>query len=307
MHHLATWMGTALVAALVCTTAACSEAAEERDAPGLTAAGSATVAGEEAKAGTSLAAEWSANGFEHVEARYEWSGSGVRDHVFEPHLSLSVPETDDAIWSSSCVAGGKVETRFYLAPPKGMQDGKATLRIETDTSPATRSYPARYVADGQYDGFAILQRADDPMFAEMKVGKWAYVQIGEGSDAAKLRISLAGAGRALGAFLPACTRDARKTLPASDTTAIAYACDDGRTVTASYIGNDTDTPVARLVIDGRVVLLSQAIAGSGARYEGESAGVRITWLTKADEGFLAMGDTGDAAGESRQTCRCSAQ
>jgi membrane-bound inhibitor of C-type lysozyme len=99
----------------------------------------------------------------------------------------------------------------------------------------------------------------------------------------------------------------RETHPPPPPTTVAYACEDGRTVTASYLGNDTDTPIVRLAIDGEVALLSQAIAGSGARYEGESAGVRITWLTKADDGFLVMADAGDASGESEQTTRCSAR
>lgn len=154
----------------------------------------------------SLAFEWSANGFEQVDARYHWTGSGIRDDVFQPNLSLSVPETDDAIWSSSCAAGGKVETQLYLAPPKALKGSRAILRFETDQSAKTLTYPVRYVADGQYDGFVIVQSADDPMFAAMKAGKWAYIQIGEGSDAIKLRIPLANAARALGAFLPACSR-----------------------------------------------------------------------------------------------------
>lgn len=300
------------ILALVLTVLAACSGAEQSDGPASGAAeagpGATTTAPTGfAEPGTSLAFEWSANGFEQLEARYQWSGSGIRDDVFEPNLSLSVPETDDAIWSSRCVAKGKVETQLYLAPPKGMQGNRATFRFETDRSAATRSYPARYVADGQYDGFAIVQRADDPMFAEMRAGQWAYFQIGEGSDAVKLRVSLAGAGRALGAFLPACTGAAQEGRPAPASTTVAYACEDGRAVTASYLGNDTDTPIARLAIDGKVMLLSQAIAGSGARYDGESAGVRISWLTKADDGFLVMADAGDASGESEQTTRCSAQ
>jgi membrane-bound inhibitor of C-type lysozyme len=307
MHQLRKWASAALAAMLVCASAACSDAAGESDVPGEAAAALATPASEGGEPGTSLAAEWSANGFEQIDAQYKWSGSGVRDDVFEPHLALSVPETDDAIWSSSCTAEGKVETRLFLAPPKGMQGGKATFRFETDASPATRSYPARYVADGQYDGFAIVQSADDPMFAEMKAGTWAYIQIGEGSDAAKLRVSLAGAGRALGAFLPACMGGARKAQAASASTTITYVCEDGRSLTASYLGNDTDTPVARLVIDGKTVLLSQTVAGSGARYEGEQAGQRLAWLTKADEGFLVLAEASDAADVDGKTTRCSAR
>lgn len=301
----------ALIAGLAMALLAACSGAQERDGPSSGESDQEPLAAATLDApepGTSLAFEWSANGFEQVSLEYKWSGSGVRDDVFEPHFALSVPETDDAIWSSSCASGGKVETRLYLAPPKGMKDTRATFRFETDRSAATRSYPARYLADGQYDGFVIVQDADDPMFTEMKAGQWAYVQIGEGSDAAKLRVSLAGAARALRAFLPACTGGAKQApQPAAASTTVAYACENGTKLTASYLGNDTDTPVARLVIDGKVVLLPHAIAGSGARYEGESAGVRITWLTKADDGFLLMADAGDAADESEQTTRCSAR
>jgi membrane-bound inhibitor of C-type lysozyme len=297
---------TFAAAALMLATG-CSDVAPTRDPQGESTPDAAATPGAGGEPSSSLAQEWSANGFEQLDARYQWTGSGTRDDVFEPNLSLSVPETDDAIWSSSCAAGGKVETRLNLAPPKGMKDSKATFRFETDTSAATRSYPARYVADGQYDGFAIVQRADDPMFAEMKAGRWAYFQIGEGSVSVKLRVSLAGAARSLGAFLPACIGAARQAArPAAASTTVSYACEDGRSVMASYLGNDTDAPTARLTIDGEVVLLSQAIAGSGARYEGERAGVRVIWLTKADEGSLIMANAGDAEGASEQTVRCSA-
>lgn len=262
---------------------------------------------EEAEPGTSLAFEWSANGFEQVGAQYEWTGSGKRDDVFEPNLSLSVPETDDAIWSSSCEAGGKVTTQLYLAPPKKMQGNRATFRFETDQSAKTLAYPARYVAGGQYDGFAITQSASDPMFADMKAGRWAYIQIGEGSDATKLRISLAKAAKALDAFLPACSGKAKSARPAATTVTASYACEDGRTITASYLGNESATPVVRLAIGDEVLLLSQAVSGSGARYESNGAGKKVQWLTKADQGILVVAGADGAAGSSEQITNCSAE
>jgi membrane-bound inhibitor of C-type lysozyme len=288
----------ALAAGVLWLTTACSGAPE--DGPPIDEASSTQAASADAEPGTSLAFEWSANSFEQLEARYQWSGSGIRDDVFEPNLSLSVPETDDAIWSSSCAPGGKVETRLYLAPPKGMQGNRATFRFETDRSAATLSYPARYVADGQYDGFEIVQSANDPMFADMKAGKWAYIQIGEGSDATKLRVSLAGAAKSLAAFLPACS-GAKVAKAAPSSTTANYTCDDGRAITASYLGNDTDTPVVRLSVEGEVVLLPQTISGSGARYEGEVSGMRYQWLTKAEDGVLIVGD---AEGSAEQTTIC---
>ena len=92
--------------------------------------------------GESLAFEWSANGFEQLQARYVWMGTGKRDDVYQPNFSLSVPETDDIVWSSSCEAGGKVKTQIYFAPPKNMKGNRASIKFETDASAKTLSYPA---------------------------------------------------------------------------------------------------------------------------------------------------------------------
>jgi membrane-bound inhibitor of C-type lysozyme len=289
-----------LLAAAVGFVAGCSGSPAQEAAPGGSAA--STPAADDPAPGTSLVFEWSANGFEQVEARYQWTGSGVRDEVFEPHFALSVPETDDAIWSSSCTSGGKVETRLYLAPPTGMKDSRATLRFETDVSAKTLAYPARYAAVGQYDGFALTQSASDPMFAEMKTGRWAYIQIGEGSDATKLRISLAKAAKALDAFLPACSTAAK---PAGAVTG-RYTCEDGRTITASYLGNESATPVVRLAIGEEVLLLSQAVAGSGVRYESTGPGGKVQWLTKADQGILVVADANGSEEPGEQITNCRA-
>lgn len=297
----------ALTAAVLMLTAGCSDAAPAADPRGESTPEAAATPDAGGEPGSSLALEWSANGFEQVDARYQWSGSGTRDDVFEPNLSLSIPETDDAIWSSSCAAGGKVETRLYLVPPKAMQAGRTTFRIETDRSARTLEYPARYVADGQYDGFVIVQNARDPMFADMQAGRWAYVQLGEGSSAVKLRVSLEGAARSLRAFLPACSGTVNAAQPAAVTARVAYACDDGRMITASYLGNDTDMPVARLTVDGEVLQLSRTESGSGVRYEGAGTAGQIAWLTKADDGILIVANGNDPGGSNEQVSRCSAQ
>lgn len=305
LRYIVRGLAPAMLAALALQ--ACTADPHGGDASAAGPAGRESPALAGAEPGTSLAFEWSANGFEQVSGDYKWTGSGVRDDVFEPHFALSVPETDDAIWSSSCAASGKVETRLYLAPPKGMKDGRATLRFETEAAGVTRSYVARYVADGQYDGFVLLQSASDPMFADMKASGWAYVQVGEGSDSTKLRIALTGAKKALAAFLPACSAPRPAAPPKAASLTQSYSCEDGRRIAATYAGNDSDTPTVRLAIGEGELVLPQAPSGSGARYEGESAGVRITWLTKADDGFLVMTDAGDVAGESEQTTRCSAR
>ncbi|MBK8374004.1 MAG: MliC family protein [Sphingomonadales bacterium] len=256
--------------------------------------------------GESLAFEWSANGFEQLQARYQWMGSGKRDDVYQPNFSLSVPETDDIVWSSSCEAGGKVKTQIYFAPPKNMKGNRASIKFETDASAKTLSYPAKYMTTGQFEGFEITQSASDPMFADMKKGKWAYVQIGEGGDATKMRISLSNAAKSLNAFLPACSAKAAAK-PAAATASATYACEDGRTVKASYMGNDTDTPVVRLNVDGEMLLLPQTMSGSGARYESEAAGKKYYWLTKAKEGVFIVGDANDADGSTETTTRCVAR
>lgn len=270
------------------------------------AAADESPAPEGMEPGTSLAFEWSANGFEQVAAQYEWSGSGRRDDVFQPNLSLSLPETDDAIWSSSCDAGGKVETQLYLAPPKGMKGNRATFRFETDQSAQTRSYPARYVADGLYDGFALVQSASDPMFAEMKAGRWAYIQIGEGSDATKLRIALTGAEKALDAFLPACFAARPAAPPKAASLTQTYSCEDGRIVRATYVGNDSDTPSVRLAIGERALELPQAPSGSGAQYRAEVAGQTFQWLTKADQGTLIVAQSDGPGSAKEQITNCTA-
>ena len=75
---------------------------------------------------------------------------------------------------------------------------------------------------------------------------------------------------------------------------------------ASYMGNDTDTPVVRLNVDGEVLLLPQTMSGSGARYESEAAGKKYYWLTKAKEGVFIVGDADDIDGTTEKTVRCVA-
>ncbi len=154
--------------------------------------------------GLSLATDWSANGFEQLGQQYEWGGSGARGGGLEPHFWLAAPETDDTLWSSECADGGKVKTTIYLPRPADHFGDSINLRFETDISKATLDYPATYVSGQQSDGFEFIQGANDPMFADMKTGKWAYVQLGEGPLATRLRMSLTNTGNALDAFLPAC-------------------------------------------------------------------------------------------------------
>jgi membrane-bound inhibitor of C-type lysozyme len=90
----------------------------------------------------------------------------------------------------------------------------------------------------------------------------------------------------LNAFLPACSAKAAAK-PAAATASATYACEDtAALVKASYMGNDTDTPVVRLNVDGEMLLLPQTMSGSGARYESETVSKKYYWLTKAKEGVF---------------------
>jgi membrane-bound inhibitor of C-type lysozyme len=258
--------------------------------------------------GESLAFEWRANGFEQLPSQYKWMGTGKRDDVYQPNFSLSVPETDDIVWSSECVAGGKVKSHIYFVPPKDMKGNQASFKFETDQSTKMLKYPAKYVASGEYDGFEIVQNANDRMFTEMKAGGWAYMQIGEGAKATKLRISLANAAKALNAFLPACA-SSKKQAAVAKTSTVRYSCEDGRVAKATYMGNDTDTPVVRLEIGDERYLLSQAVSGSGARYDnsqGEKSGKRRTWHNKGKGSLFIESEWDDVDGNDETIIHCAA-
>lgn len=154
--------------------------------------------------GTSLAFEWSANGFTQIPTEFQWSGSGRRDNNFKPNFSLGVPETDNIIWSSECISNGKIRSHIYMNIPNQKPGDTASFKFETDQSLRTLSYPARFVDSGESSSFQITHSANDPIFSEMQAGKWAYMQMGDGDGAAKIRVALKGSGQSLDAFLPAC-------------------------------------------------------------------------------------------------------
>lgn len=267
--------------------------------------------------GESLAFEWSANGFTQLPAQYQWTGSGKRDADFQPNFSLSVPQTDDGVWSSSCKSNGLIETQLYLNPPPNMKNNRTVFKFETDKSTRTLSYNVQYVADGMMDGFRLVQYPNDQMFQEMKAGTWAYMQMGEGADAVKLRVSLANASRSLNAFLPACSPNASQAkarpapplppAPSTRTAAIRYNCEDGRTAMATYLGNDTDNPIVRLEIGGKVMLMPQGVSGSGARYEstpGSTGGKKYVWHNKGTGSLFIESDANDTDGASETIVSC---
>lgn len=310
------WKSAALMAAATsalllqaCSASPPADGAARESTAAPDSAASAPASGSAGfEPGASLAFEWSANGFEQLPAQYKWTGSGKRDDVFQPNLSLSVPETDDVVWSSSCEADGRVMTQMYFAAPKTMKNGRATFRFETDTSTKTLEYQVKHNPSGQYEGFDLVLSADDPMFADMQSGTWAYVQIGEGSDAIKQRISLAGAAKSLRQFLPACKSSKPLVAAAPKPSATVYHCKDGRTARATYLGNDTDNPVVRLEIGGAVYLLSQVVSGSGARYDNSHDKVgdkRRTWHNKGKGSLFIESAWEDADGITETIVHCA--
>jgi membrane-bound inhibitor of C-type lysozyme len=86
----------------------------------------------------------------------------------------------------------------------------------------------------------------------------------------------------------------------------SYSCEDGRTIAATYIGNDSDTPTVRLAIGEGELVLPQAPSGSGARYQADVAGQTYQWLTKADQGTLIVAQSNDPASAKEQITSCTA-
>lgn len=68
---------------------------------------------------------------------------------------------------------------------------------------------------------------------------------------------------------------------APETTTVAYTCDGGQAISATYI-NATDNSLAVLKIGDATVVAANVLAGSGARY----AGGKYIWWTKGREADL---------------------
>ena len=177
---------------------------EDVDNPADDDLAAARESGEGFAPGASLAFEWSANGFTQMPSEFKWAGSGRRSENFEPNFSLGVPETDNIIWSSECAGRGKIRSHIYMNIPGQKPGDNAPFKFETDKSSKTLAYTANFVDSGESSSFQIIQSTNDRMFAEMRAGQWAYMQMGDGDDATKIRVSLKGSSKALNAFLPAC-------------------------------------------------------------------------------------------------------
>ncbi len=91
------------------------------------------------------------------------------------------------------------------------------------------------------------------------------------------------------------------TIPLPDGVAVertqgSYSC-DGRMVDVEYINAGT-VSLAVLRFDGELVVASNVVSGSGARY----AGGRYVWWSKGDEALLID----EMAGDDAEPVRCEA-
>jgi|GEM_PF-6108473 len=211
--------------------------------------------------GGGLSFEWSANGFETLSDDFKWEGNGGNN----PGVSLAIPETDNFVWISQCDSG-KVKTHFLLAPESLELGDETTLQFETDKTPL-RTYPIEVgplpFGDGAHAGAmspVLVQSIDDPMFTDLTMGEWGYFQVGEGDNAAKLRVNLWGSISAWNGFIPACRNlsDGRieDTGKASADTTITFTSSDPevRFNSLSHPGGDIDvagllTNTVKFVVD----------------------------------------------------------
>lgn len=156
----------------------------------------------------SLAFEWSANGFIELDREFRWDG-GI---TTQSYLSLAIPETDAFLLISSC-SNGKVQNYIQMHSDDDALGGAKQFLVETDLS-ETMSYRADIVpmpeGDGGPDSVSPMVELafDDPLFAALAAGNWAYFQMGSGDDAIKVRASLSGSSRAINAFLSGCQANA---------------------------------------------------------------------------------------------------
>lgn len=161
---------------------------------------------ENSAAASALSRDWKANGFAQLDAKYGWAG-----YAENASLVLAVPETDDIVWTATC-ADAKVKHYILMASPDLKKGDKTAFQIGIDDQQAL-SYPVEVVAlpfgeegDGGDNGAAplVTQSINDPMLDAMSKGTWAYIVMGEGKDAVRERISLAGAGDAITEFRKGC-------------------------------------------------------------------------------------------------------
>ncbi len=83
---------------------------------------------------------------------------------------------------------------------------------------------------------------------------------------------------------------ARSELPINTT---VYACDEGKTITASFYTASSGGKVSLILSDGRTMLLPQTISASGARYSADE--IFVFW-NKGNTAFIEEGEVQTYAG-----------
>ncbi len=151
-----------------------------------------------------LAFEWSANGYESLPSDFEWSSYSGEDTGF----TLSVPETDNFVWTAECNSG-VVANWIALAPPGIAMGDTGSLKLEVEGNP-TREFTVRIGSLPFGDGGAgsVAPVVDIPknaaIYSDMKAGQWLYIWMQVNGQEAKLRAPLTKAKSSLNAALGAC-------------------------------------------------------------------------------------------------------
>lgn len=65
-----------------------------------------------------------------------------------------------------------------------------------------------------------------------------------------------------------------------------YTCDEGKHLSVAYLNGDEALSHAILLLDGKLVPMTQGISGSGVRYVADEKGSDLIWHTKGNWGIL---------------------
>eukprot|EP01041_Mallomonas_annulata_P027968 gene27968-49726_t len=185
----------------------------------------------------------------------------------------------------------------YIAPGKPQQNGfiesfNARLRDEclNETLFTSLGHARQVLADWRHDYNHFRPHSSLGNRTPAEMGAGSVGKPGWGLTPNPL-VETSGSDH----FLPACSAARPAAPPKAASVTQSYSCEDGRTIAATYIGNDSDTPTVRLAIGEGELVLPQAPSGSGARYQADVAGQTYQWLTKADQGTLIVAQSNDPA------------
>jgi membrane-bound inhibitor of C-type lysozyme len=160
---------------------------------------------------------------------------------------------------------------------------------------------------GEFDNAGAMMSVDDTLMCSFQILKPADKKApgAQGNTGARYQMS-PGVAPLNYSGVPACSAARPAAPPKAASVTQSYSCEDGRTIAATYIGNDSDTPTVRLAIGEGELVLPQAPSGSGARYQADVAGQTYQWLTKADQGTLIVAQSNDPASAKEQITSCTA-